>query len=252
MNDPVGDIRIGTSGWTYPEWRDAFYPKGLSRDRELEHLAERVNSLELNSTFYGLRQPKNYRSWADRTPDDFVLAVKGPKLITHDKRLRDVDQDLAEFHASGLDELGAKLGPVLWQLPPYLPFNPDRVTAFLDALPTDVRHAVEVRHPSFDSPAFLDLLRDRGIAVVLADSAGRFPVLDGLTADFAYLRLHGSSELYVSDYSPAELDAWATVVRTLAEDRDVYVYFDNTMGGAAPYNAISLADRVGSSSNSPW
>jgi uncharacterized protein YecE (DUF72 family) len=245
----VGDIRIGTSGWTYPEWRGAFYPKGLAQRQELEHLAARVNSLELNSTFYGLRQPSNYRSWAARTPTDFVLSVKAPKLITHDKRLRDVDDDLAEFFASGVHELGAKLGPVLWQLPPFLPFKPDRVTTFLDALPDDVRHAVEVRHPTFDSPDFLDLLRDRGIAAVVADSAGRFPILDEPTADFVYVRLHGAEELYVSDYGPGELDAWAARVGTWAEDRDVFVYFDNTMGGAAPYNAMSLAERVGSASS---
>jgi uncharacterized protein YecE (DUF72 family) len=242
----VGDIRIGTSGWTYPEWRGSFYPRGLSRDRELEHLAARVNSLELNSTFYGLRQPNHYRSWAARTPDDFVLSVKAPKLITHEKRLRDVHDDLEEFFASGVHELGAKLGPVLWQLPPFLPFKPDRVTAFLDALPEDVRHAVEVRHPSFDSPEFLDLLRDRGIAAVVADTAGRFPAVDEPTTDFVYARLHGSAELYVSAYGPAELDAWATRVRTWAEDRDVFLYFDNTLGGAAPYDAMSLAERVGS------
>ncbi|HEX6344751.1 DUF72 domain-containing protein [Umezawaea sp.] len=245
----MGDIRIGTSGWTYPEWRGAFYPRGLARGRELEHLAERVNSLELNSTFYGPRQPKHYRSWAARTPDDFVLAVKGPKTVTHDKRLRDVGDDLTAFFASGVHELGAKLGPVLWQLPPWLPFKPERVTAFLDALPRDVRHAVEVRHPSFADPEFLGLLRERGVAVVLADSAGRFPVLDELTADFAYLRLHGAGELYVSAYGPAELDRWAGEVRELAEDRDVFVYFDNTLSGAAPYNAMALADRVGSASS---
>jgi uncharacterized protein YecE (DUF72 family) len=250
MNDTVGDIRIGTSGWTYPEWRDAFYPKGLAQKRELEHLAERVNSVEVNGTFYSLRQPSHYRSWAARTPDDFVLSVKGPKLITHTRRLRDVEHDLVEFFDSGVRELGTKLGPILWQLPPSLHFDHDRLAAFLDLLPP-LRHAVEVRHRSFLRPEFLDLLRAHNTAVVIADSAGRFPVVDELTADFAYVRLHGATELYVSDYGPAELDQWAEAVRTWATDRDVYVYFDNTMGGAAPYNAISLADRVGSASNSP-
>ena len=245
----MGEIRIGTSGWTYPEWRGSFYPKGLPQKQELEHLAARVNSLELNSTFYGLRQPSHYRSWAARTPDDFVLSVKAPKLITHEKRLRDVDDDLAEFFASGVHELGTKLGPVLWQLPPFLPFKPDRVTAFLDLLPHDVRHAVEPRHPTFDSPEFLDLLRDRGMAAVVADTAGRFPLLDDPTTDFVYARLHGSEELYVSTYGPAELDDWATRVRTWAEDRDVFVYFDNTLSGAAPYNAMSLAERLGTASS---
>ncbi len=239
----MGDIRIGTSGWTYPEWRGSFYPKGLPQKQELEHLAARVDSLELNGTFYALRQPSHYRSWAARTPDDFVLAVKAPKLITHTKRLRHVEHDLTEFFDSGVDELGAKLGPILWQLPPSLPFEPTRLATFLASLP-DARHAIEARHPSFHSPDFLDLLRAHDVAAVLADSAGRFPVIDEPTADFVYVRLHGSQELYASDYGPAELDDWAARVRTWAEDRDVFVYFDNTMAGAAPYNAIGLADRL--------
>ena len=241
----MGDIRIGTSGWTYPEWRGAFYPAGLPRSRELEHLAARVNSVELNSTFYALRRPSDYRSWATRTPDDFVLAVKGPKLITHTKRLRDVHPDLTEFVDSGLDELGPKLGPVLWQFPPSLPFDPERLETFLAALP-DARHAVEARHPSFHDPAFPELLRAYGVATVLADSAGAFPVFDADTADFAYVRLHGSEKLYASDYGPAELDAWAA--RFGAWDRDVFVYFDNTMNGFAPYNAVALAERLGTES----
>ncbi|MET1072185.1 MAG: DUF72 domain-containing protein [Umezawaea sp.] len=242
------DIRIGTSGWTYPEWRDAFYPKGLARTKELEHLAAHVNSVEINGTFYSLRTPANYHSWATRTPDDFVLSVKGPKQITHTKRLHDVEDDLTAFFTSGLTELGPKQGPVLWQLPPWLPFSPARLTTFLELLPPG-RHAIEARHDSFDTPEFAELLRSHDVAVVLADSGGKFPVLDEPTADFAYVRLHGPGELYVGDYSESALDGWAERVRGWAVERDVFVYFDNTMSGAAPYNAMALSERLGTRSN---
>jgi uncharacterized protein YecE (DUF72 family) len=239
----MGDTRIGTSGWAYPEWRNAFYPKGLPQKAELEHLAARVNSIELNGTFYSLRKPANYRSWAARTPADFVLSVKGPKMVTHTKRLHDVSAPLADFFASGPLTLGPKLGPILWQLPPSLPFDSDRMATFLSQLPP-VRHAIEVRHPSYRDPVFYDQLRTRNVALVVADSAGKYPTIDEQTADFTYVRLHGADELYVSDYSPEALDTWAAKVRTWSTDRDVYVYFDNTMGGAAPHNAISLASRL--------
>ncbi|PRY31013.1 DUF72 domain-containing protein [Umezawaea tangerina] len=238
------DIRIGTSGWTYPEWRDAFYPRGLPRPKELEHLAARVNSVEVNGTFYSLRSPTDYHSWATRTPTDFVLSVKGPKHITHTKRLHDVQSDLTAFFTSGISELGAKQGPVLWQLPPWLPFEASRLTTFLTQLPPG-RHAVEARHSTFDTPEFTDLLHSHNIATVLADSGGKYPVLDTPTADFIYIRLHGPGELYVGDYSEAALEGWAERVRGWAVERDVFVYFDNTMSGAAPYNAMALSERLG-------
>jgi len=239
-------IRIGTSGWVYPEWRGAFYPKGLPQRLELAHLAGQVNSVEINGSFYSLRSPANYRSWADRTPDDFVLAVKGPKLVTHTRRLHDVEDALTAFFESGVRELGPKLGPVLWQFPPSLHFDADSLAAFLELLPTrPIRHAIEARHRSFHDPAFLELLRAHDIAVVIADSAGRFPMIEQVTTDFVYVRLHGDEELYASDYSPEALEQWAGKIRGWATDRDVYVYFDNTMRGAAPHNAIALADRLG-------
>lgn len=239
-------IRIGTSGWVYPEWRGAFYPRGLPHRLELEHLAGQVNSVEINGSFYSLRSPANYRSWAARTPDDFVFAVKGPKLVTHTRRLHGVEEALTAFFDSGVRELGAKLGPILWQLPPSLHFDADLVTAFLEALPRrPVRHAIEARHRSFGGPAFLELLRAHDVAVVIADSACRYPVIDEVTTDFVYVRLHGDQELYASDYSAEALDRWAHKIEAWAADRDTHVYFDNTMRGAAPRNAIALANRLG-------
>ena len=266
-------IRVGTSGWRYPPWRGLFYPKGLPHRRELEYLSRSMNSVEINGSFYSLQRPSSYQRWHAETPDDFVFAVKGGRFITHMKRLRDIDTPLANFFASGVLALGAKLGPILWQLPASLPFDPTLFTDFFDQLPrttqtattlakrrdprldgrdwltTDadrpIRHALEVRHPSFTSPDFLDLLRTNNIALVIADTAGTFPYLDDITTDFTYLRLHGDTELYTSGYSPTALDTWATKIRTFHTAGDVYVYFDNDVKAHAPFDAIALANRLG-------
>ncbi|GAB7192885.1 DUF72 domain-containing protein [Kineococcus sp. NUM-3379] len=277
---------VGTSGWTYREWRGEFYPQGLPQRLELEHLAVHVGSVEVNGSFYALQRPESYRSWAQRTPGGFVLAVKGERTATHSRRLVGVEADLAAFFASGVLELGEKLGPVLWQFPPGLRFDPEKLAAFLDLLPRTagravelaarhghpattpevdrpVRHAVEVRHPSFACAEAVELLRRNGVALVVADSAGRYPVLADVTAAFVYVRLHGSRELYTSGYTDGELDTWAARVRAWAAGgtpdgaplltphpdapggRDVYVYFDNTMASRAPYDAVALAGRLG-------
>ena len=242
----VGGIRIGTSGWRYPEWRGDFYPRGLQQRLELQFLSRRLDTVEINGSFYGLRKPTDYKSWFERTPDDFVFAVKGHREITHTKRLRDVEKDVEEFFDSGVLDLGPKLGPVLWQLPPTLPWRPERLAAFLDLLPgPPVRHALEVRHSSWDRPELVELLAQHGIALVVAESAGRFPEPRELTTDFVYARLHGDEELYVSAYSDPALDRWASRFREWSAERDVYVYFDNTMGGAAPFDALALAERLG-------
>jgi uncharacterized protein YecE (DUF72 family) len=287
----VADVRIGISGWRYPPWRGDFYPKGLIQARELEYAASRLRSIEINGSFYALQRPENYRRWAEQTPTDFVFAVKGPRFITHLKKLADVETPLANFFASGVLALGQKLGPVLWQLPPTLGFDPGRINDFLGRLPrssqaaaqlatahdtrlddralteTDadrpLRHALEVRHPSFVTADFVKLLRAQNVALVVADSARRFPFLDDVTADFVYVRLHGDEELYVSGYDDEALDRWAARVREWrggtatrtensaaepaprrADGRDVFVYFDNDVKTRAPYDAMTLADKV--------
>ncbi|PPK96160.1 uncharacterized protein YecE (DUF72 family) [Kineococcus xinjiangensis] len=279
-------VLVGTSGWTYPEWRGQFYPRGLPQRQELEHLAARVASVEVNASFYALQRPESYRSWAQRTPAGFVLAVKGERSATHRKHLVDVEADVAAFVASGVLGLEEKLGPVLWQFPPGLRFSPERLGTFLALLPRTtaaaaelaarcghptpvvvadrpLRHAVEVRHPSFACAEAVGLLREHGVALVVADSAGRYPVLADVTADFVYVRLHGARELYASGYEDAELDEWAARVRAWAgggtpdgapllappdppapHGRDVYVYFDNTMRSRAPFDAQALARRL--------
>lgn len=264
---------VGTSGWRYPPWRGRFYPSGLPQRRELEYMSRQVSSIEINGSFYALQRPENYRAWAAETPDDFVFSVKGPRFVTHLKQLRDVRVPVANFLASGVLALGPKLGPLLWQLPPRMRFDPDRVGEFLALLPattgeaaalaaehderlegrvhleTDADrplwHAVEPRHESFRDPAFTQLLRDNGIALVVADSAGTWPVFDEVTADFCYARLHGDEELYASGYTPEALDSWAAKVRGWRDGgRDAFVYFDNDIKVHAPYDAIGLAERL--------
>ncbi|MGZ3147400.1 DUF72 domain-containing protein [Lentzea chajnantorensis] len=229
-------IRIGTSGWRYPEWRDGFY-RGIPQRLWLTHLASHVATIEVNSSFYRLQPPAYYRKWATETPTGFTFAVKGPKLITHDKRLRHTEDALKAF-TDTLD-LGDKQGPIIWQLPPSLRFDRGLLQDFLAALPPG-RHALEPRHESFRTDAYFDLLHAHNIAHVVSD-APTFPCIEAVTADFAYVRLHGHDELYISSYSEDQLDEWARKVEEW--DRDTYVYFDNTMHGAAPSNALALMAR---------
>jgi uncharacterized protein YecE (DUF72 family) len=265
---------IGTSGWRYANWRKVYYPDGLAQRRELAHLAGQVNTVEINGSFYSLQRPESYRAWAADTPDGFLFAVKGARFITHLKQLRDVRIPLANFFASGVLALGPKLGPVLWQLPPRLRFDRERVEEFLGMLPrstgaaavlagehderldgrswteTDadrpLRHALEVRHASFRDAAFTALLRAHDVALVASDSPGTWPYFEEVTAGFVYVRLHGDTELYTSGYAPETLDAWAARARTwLADGRDVHVYFDNDAKVHAPFDAMALASRLG-------
>lgn len=286
-----GTVRIGISGWTYPPWRGKFYPKGLPHKRELSYAAEHFRSVEVNGTFYGLQRPEAFARWYDATPDDFVFAIKGSRYITHMRRLRDIETPLANFFASGPLRLGHKLGPILWQFPPQMPFDPERFENFLALLPKDtreaealahrhddrlddrawlkseadmpVRHAFEIRHESFCSPEFIALLRRYDAALVCADTV-EWPLLMDLTSDFVYCRLHGSRQLYVSGYDSDDLDIWAERIRAWvagrepqnahrvtpptrpkAGGRDVYVYFDNDVKVRAPFDAISLAEKLG-------
>jgi uncharacterized protein YecE (DUF72 family) len=277
---PGSEIRIGTSGWAYPGWRGEFYPRGLPRHRELEYLSRRVNTVEINGSFYSLQRPERYLRWRDRTPDDFRFTVKGSRFITHMLRLRGVETALANFLASGVLALEAKLGPILWQLPPRQAFEPDRLSAFFDLLPrtthdaaalarhhddkvtfpphTDVsadrrlRHALEVRHPSFTDPRFPELLRAHDIALVVADTAGMWPYLEDVTSDLVYVRLHGDVELYASGYGDETLTAWATKIeRWRSAGLDVYVYFDNDIKVKAPGDAMALAAKLGLRPASP-
>lgn len=271
----MGRIRIGISGWNYAGWRGDFYPKGLVQRLELAYAAERMTSIEINGSFYSLQRPTSYAAWRAQTPDDFVFAVKGGRFITHLKKLAGVETALANFFASGVLALGPKLGPVLWQLPPNLGYDEARLAAFFDLLPRTtaaaaelakghdakladdraltvaeedrpLRHALEVRHGSFAVPEAIELLRAHDIAFVVADTAGRWPLVEEVTSDHMYVRLHGDTELYTSGYTPEALDRWAEKVCRWAElGQDVYVYFDNDAKGFAPHDALGLIERVG-------
>lgn len=287
-----GKLRIGISGWRYTPWRGVFYPDGLPQREELHYASRQVASIELNGSFYSLQRPSSYARWYGETPRGFRFAVKAPRFITHIKRLRDADTALANFFASGVFALREKLGPILWQCPPSLRFDAALFDAFLAQLPRDtgqatalarrhdahlkaralltpdrprpLRHALEIRHPSFACAEFVALLRRHGVALVVADTAGKWPYLEDVTADFMYLRLHGDEELYASGYSDTALDDWARRIRAWARGtqprgavrasdvppakratRDVYCYFDNDTKVKAPGDAQALMHRLG-------
>jgi uncharacterized protein YecE (DUF72 family) len=231
-------IRIGISGWRYAPWRGVFYPAHLAQRRELEYASRAFASIEINGSFYSLQSPASWAAWHAQTPENFVFAVKGPRYITHMLKLRGIDKPLANFFASGVLQLGAMLGPLLWQFPPTFKYDEARFDAFFAKLPRDtdaalalarrrdiarmkgrtalpelpkqpLRHAVEIRHDSFADASFIRLLRRHGIALVIADTAGLFPYAEDITADFVYLRLHGDTELYASGYSELALQRWA-------------------------------------------
>lgn len=241
---------MGVSGWRYASWRGDFYPPGLVQRRELEYIARQLTSVELNGSFYSLQRPTTYQRLVDETPDDFVVAVKGSRYLTHMKRLADAEPGLARFFDSGVFLLGPKLGPILWQLPKNFAFDPERVGTFLDLLPRThdglrVRHALEPRHVSFGSAEALSLLREKDVALVASDSPRAWPCFEEVTSDHVYVRLHGHTELYASGYAAASLDRWADKCRGwVADGLDVLVYFDNDARGRAPHDAVALLQRL--------
>lgn len=281
---------IGISGWRYTPWRGEFYPEGLPERDELAYAAALFPTIELNGSFYSLQRPEYYERWYAEVPEQFVFAVKGSRYITHMLRLERAETALANFFASGLLALEHKLGPLLWQLPPTLKFDRNRIERFLALLPRstraaaklgrshdervadrsylrvdeerELRHALEVRHPSFATPELIELLRAQGVALVVADTAGRWPFLEDVTADFVYVRLHGDVKLYESGYTDTALERWAERIRAWrdgrkppsstkltapaarARRRDVFVYFDNDIKVHAPYDAMNLTAKV--------
>lgn len=288
----MATTRIGISGWRYAPWRGTFYPKDLPQRAELEYASTHLPVIEINGSFYSLQRPQSYASWYAETPDDFMFTVKGPRYITHMKRLRDVEMPLANFLASGVFNLKDKLGPILWQFPPNFKYERERFEGFLKLLPHDtdeaavvarkrdswlknrsqlkidanrrMRHAVEIRHESFLDPTFVELLRTYSVALVVAETARRWPMTQDITADFVYMRLHGDKELYRSGYSDKSLDRWATRIRAWQKGseppdaqkispkkpptrkaRDVFCFFDNTdVKLRAPFDAQTLMKKL--------
>ncbi|MDB6061399.1 MAG: hypothetical protein JWM78_1502 [Verrucomicrobiaceae bacterium] len=287
-------IKIGISGWRYPPWRGVFYPKGLKQDRELEFASHALPSIEINGSFYNLQRPENYSNWYAATPKGFVFSVKAPRYITHILRLRDVKIPVANFFASGLFNLQEKLGPILWQFPPSFKFDAELFEEFLALLPRDteaahalasayhehvkgraqldfdknrrIRHAVEIRNASFIDPQFIALLRKYNVALVVADTAKKWPYYEDITSDFMYLRLHGEAELYASGYTDAALQRWANRIRVWRDGgqvadahridskvhskdkrrtkRPIFCYFDNDIKVRAPFDAAALIELL--------
>jgi uncharacterized protein YecE (DUF72 family) len=243
----TGDIRIGISGWRYKGWRGRFYPPKLPQRSELHFAASTFQSIEINGTHYSLQRPKSFEQWRDQTPDNFVFSIKGSRFITHMKKLRDIDEALANFFAQGVLALGPKLGPILWQFAPRFAYNEELLTGFFNQLPRTtqdaaavasehsarlndrafkevlnkqpIRHCIEIRHNSFVCPEFIALLRKHNIGLVVADTV-EWPLLFDLTSDFVYCRLHGSEELYASGYGDAALDTWAQRVAQWSRGED--------------------------------
>ena len=250
-------IRVGIGGWSYEPWRETFYPKDVKAKQELAYASSKVTAIEINSTFYQNQKPASFEAWAAQTPEDFVFTVKGHQVVTHIKRLKDVEQPL-EFFFNSIEALGKRLGAVCWQLPGNLKFDAERVENFLKLLPKNVRQAIEVRSKTFADPVCIELLKAHNVALVIADTAD-WPYVDQ-TADFAYARLQGPPG--GERYAPTELEAWAARFKALAEgkpvagetivpptgkqpERDVFGYFVSTDKPNAPRNALAIMDRLG-------
>ena len=288
-----GTVRVGISGWQFSPWRGPFYPKGLKQREELVFASRALPTIEINGSFYSLQRPTSFAKWYAETPDDFVFSIKAPRYITQIRRLVDVDAPIANFFASGVLRLQQKLGPILWQFAPSFRLDAATFEAFLALLPHDteqavalakqhdakvegrswletdakrpVRHAVEVRNASFATPEFIRLLRKYRVAMVRADSGGRWPEFDDLTVDFVYLRLHGATEEHPDVYNDdAAIVRWAERIRAWQSGRqpeeplliapepapecsarDVFAYFENTDKVNAPRNAARLLEELG-------
>lgn len=218
--DASATIRVGIGGWTYEPWRGPFYPAGLPHKRELEYASRRLTSIEVNGTFYGSQKPESFARWHDETPDGFVFALKGPRYATNRKVLAEAGASVERFLTGGLLELKDKLGPINWQLAATKQFDPADFEGFLKLLPASVdgrrlRHAVEVRHPSFDNPELIAMARAYGIAIIVAGDSD-YPQIADPTAGFVYARIMGTAEDQDLGYSPAALDAWAGRTRAWA------------------------------------
>jgi uncharacterized protein YecE (DUF72 family) len=259
-------IRVGIGGWVFPPWRGVFYPPGLTQSRELAHASRQVTSIEINGTFYGAQKPTSFRKWYAETPEDFVFSVKGPRYATHRRELGEAGSSIERFFASGVLELREKLGPILWQFPPTTKFDEQNFGAFLELLPgaidgRAIRHVVEVRHPSFAAPAFINLLRRKGVALAFVDDKDR-PAIQDVTADFVYARLRRSEAEEPTGYPRVALDAWGERFRAWSEGRepadaarhhpdrakakarDCFIYFINGAKIRAPAAAVAFLERL--------
>lgn len=259
-------IRVGIGGWNYAPWRKNFYPDGLPQRRELEYASRHLRAIEINGTYYGAQKAETYARWAAETPEGFVFSLKAPRYVTEGKRLAATGKGIHGFVHGGLAEMGDRLGPILWQLPPSRPFDADDLAAFLDLLPRELdgaplRHVLEVRHRSFVSEAYVTLARQHRVPTVYTDSSD-YPNLADLTGDFAYARLMRSADDIATGYTGDALNTWAdraqrwangedceelphaTAPHSPGKARDVFVYFISAAKHRNPAAAMALQERV--------
>ncbi|MBN8809098.1 MAG: DUF72 domain-containing protein [Sphingomonas sp.] len=263
-------IRIGIGGWTYEPWRGSFFPDKWPHKRELEYAAGKLTAIEVNGTYYSGFKPATFAGWAKVVPDDFVFTLKASRFCTNRKVLAEAGESVARFVGQGIVELGAKLGPILWQFMATKKFDADDFGAFLKLLPASqdgvpLRHAVQVRHDSFHVPAFVALCRAAGVAIVYAESAD-YPAIADVSGDFVYARLENAVEDEPLGYPPAALDRWAGVAKEWAAGgspeglppeglpyvappapttpRDTFVFMINGAKVRAPVAAMALIERT--------
>ena len=244
----AGKIFVGVGGWNFAPWRGSYYPKGLTQAKELQYSSRKLTSIEINSTFYGLQKPATFQKWHDETPDGFVFSVKAPRFVTLRKTLAESASSVERFLESGVLRLGAKLGPINWQLAPGKRFDADELSAFLALLPRTLegralRHALEVRDASFDCEEFVALMRNHQVAVVEAGDSD-YPRIQGRTAPFSYLRVMGTKPSAPKGYAPAALARWREHAQTLARDGDVFFYFISGAKERNPQAAMALLEGL--------
>jgi uncharacterized protein YecE (DUF72 family) len=241
----AGKVYVGVGGWNFAPWRGTFYPEDLTQARELHYASRELTSIEINSTFYGLQKPATFRKWRDDTPDGFVFSVKAPRFVTNRKRLDEAESSIKRFLESGVLELGEKLGPINWQLAPTKHFDAEELSAFLALLPRKLdgrvlRHALEVRHESFDCEELVGLAEKHEVAVVEAGDS-EYPRVQARSARFSYLRVMGAKENKPKGYAPAGLKVWREHAQALARDGDVFFYF---ISGAKVRNPLAARELI--------
>lgn len=273
MTSASGVIRVGVGGWVFPPWRSNFFPPGLAQKSELEYASRQFTAIEINATYYRLQKPASFAKWRDSTPPGFVFSVKGSQYVTNRRVLGEAGEAIQRFVASGLAELGAKLGPIVWQFATTKVFDADDFGAFLNLLPgklgaLTLRHAVEVRHPSFMTSEFLALVRRHGVATVFADS-DKYPSFGDTSGDFVYARLMNTEPQHATGYLPERIADWADCARVWAgggepavlprvvaegasikAPRDVFAFFISGAKERAPAAAMAMLQALSAGTSS--
>jgi uncharacterized protein YecE (DUF72 family) len=244
----TGKIHVGIGGWTFEPWRGVFYPDDLTQKRELEYASRKLTSIEINGTYYSSFKPESWKKWRAETPDGFVFSLKASRFCTNRRVLAQAAESVQRFVSQGLVELGDRLGPINWQFMATKKFDADDIEGFLKLLPRKagklpLRHALEVRHDSFNDRRFFDLCRRHNVAIVVAEDT-EFPRIEEPTADFTYARLMKSQDKLKSGYRPADLDAWARTARDWAKRGDVFLYFISGAKVRNPAAAQALIQRL--------